>query len=279
MSVELGELDLASIVAQFSYGTDVKDDQGCDRAEHRAGQAPAQRDAAGQRAQHQRVAGHHRRGRGQARAAPSRMRPGSPPKRSSRPCSRVDGVASVDVSGGEEQQLQVTLDPDKLAKFGISAAQVSGVLAANNLTIPSGQIQGNGMQIPVSTIGQLSTSTRSRASSSGSRCRPGPRARGAPPARAARPRAPPPRVQAVPRHRLCPARPVRPARPVSRRLACARLLRRSSAVRDAGRADPDHHRRHRDGRDGRRPDHGLRALRRASLRCPSRSARPPPPTP
>ena len=69
----------------------------------------------------------------------------------------LDGVASVDVSGGEVQQVQVTLDPDKMAKNGISAAQVSGVLAANNLTIPSGQIQGNGLQIPVSTVGEIST--------------------------------------------------------------------------------------------------------------------------
>jgi hydrophobic/amphiphilic exporter-1 (mainly G- bacteria), HAE1 family len=69
----------------------------------------------------------------------------------------IDGVASVDVSGGEEQQVQVTLDPDKMAKYGITAAQVSGVLAANNLTIPSGQIVGNGLQIPVSTIGQITS--------------------------------------------------------------------------------------------------------------------------
>ena len=69
----------------------------------------------------------------------------------------LDGVASVDVSGGEVQQVQVTLDPDKLAKYSITAAQVSGVLAANNLTVPSGQVEGNGMQIPVSTIGQITS--------------------------------------------------------------------------------------------------------------------------
>ena len=36
---------------------------------------------------------------------------------------------------------------------GISAAQVTGVLAANNLTFPSGQIRDDTTNTPVSTIG------------------------------------------------------------------------------------------------------------------------------
>lgn len=69
----------------------------------------------------------------------------------------LDGVASVDVAGGEEQQVLVTLDPDKLAADGVTAAQVTGVLTANNLTIPSGQIVGGGLRIPVSTIGEIAS--------------------------------------------------------------------------------------------------------------------------
>jgi HAE1 family hydrophobic/amphiphilic exporter-1 len=65
----------------------------------------------------------------------------------------IDGVASVDVTGGEEQRVLVTLDPDELAANGISAAQVTGVLAANNLTFPSGQIRDEATNTPVSTIG------------------------------------------------------------------------------------------------------------------------------
>ena len=49
----------------------------------------------------------------------------------------------------------MTLDPAKLAKANVSEAQVIGVLAANNLTIPSGQVQGDGTKIPVSTIGVI----------------------------------------------------------------------------------------------------------------------------
>jgi HAE1 family hydrophobic/amphiphilic exporter-1 len=67
----------------------------------------------------------------------------------------IEGVASVDLTGGEEQRLTITLDPDKLAENGISLGQVTGVLAANNLTFPSGQITTEGTKIPVSTIGRI----------------------------------------------------------------------------------------------------------------------------
>ena len=67
----------------------------------------------------------------------------------------IDGVGSVDVTGGEEQRVLITLDPGKLASNGISVSQVTGVLAANNLTFPSGQVTAEGSRIPVSTIGAI----------------------------------------------------------------------------------------------------------------------------
>jgi HAE1 family hydrophobic/amphiphilic exporter-1 len=67
----------------------------------------------------------------------------------------LEGVASVDLTGGEEQRLTVTLDPDRLAENGISLGQVTGVLAASNLTFPSGQITSEGTRIPVSTVGRI----------------------------------------------------------------------------------------------------------------------------
>ncbi|HEU0243788.1 MAG TPA: efflux RND transporter permease subunit [Candidatus Limnocylindrales bacterium] len=67
----------------------------------------------------------------------------------------IDGVGSVDITGGEEQRVLVTLDPDKLAANGISIGQVTGVLAANNLTFPSGEITTDTSKISVSTIGRI----------------------------------------------------------------------------------------------------------------------------
>jgi HAE1 family hydrophobic/amphiphilic exporter-1 len=67
----------------------------------------------------------------------------------------LEGVASVDLTGGEEQRIDITLDPAKLAENGVTAGQVTGVLAANNLTFPSGQITTDTTKIPVSTIGMI----------------------------------------------------------------------------------------------------------------------------
>ena len=67
----------------------------------------------------------------------------------------LEGVASADLTGGVEQQVLVTLDPDKLADNRITVAQISGVLQANDLTLPSGQLSTDGAKVPVSTTGEL----------------------------------------------------------------------------------------------------------------------------
>lgn len=67
----------------------------------------------------------------------------------------LDGVASVDVTGGLEQRLLITLDPARLAASGLSVGQVNGVLAANNLTLPAGELPEDGTSVPVSTTSRF----------------------------------------------------------------------------------------------------------------------------
>ena len=69
----------------------------------------------------------------------------------------LNGVAAADLTGGLEQQVVITLDPQKLAAAGIGAAQIQGVLQANNITVPGGQLQSNGTSIPVSTQSSLTS--------------------------------------------------------------------------------------------------------------------------
>ncbi len=52
----------------------------------------------------------------------------------------LDGVGSADLTGGLEPQIYVTLDPAKMAEAGVTNQQVIGILQANNLTLPSGQL-------------------------------------------------------------------------------------------------------------------------------------------
>ncbi|MGZ3677753.1 MAG: efflux RND transporter permease subunit [Ktedonobacterales bacterium] len=64
---------------------------------------------------------------------------------------KVDGVFSVDVSGGGSHQLVIKLDPAGLAAKKISVQQVTGALQANSLTIPGGTVDQQGFFIPVVT--------------------------------------------------------------------------------------------------------------------------------
>ena len=69
----------------------------------------------------------------------------------------IEGVSRADLTGGLEARLLITLDPDELAASNVSVGQITGVLTANNLTFPSGQLSDEGTRIPVSTIGTLTS--------------------------------------------------------------------------------------------------------------------------
>ncbi len=75
----------------------------------------------------------------------------------------LEGVARADLTGGLDERIFVTLDPTKMAASGITSQQVVGVLQANNLTVPSGQIAADGSRVPVSTIGSFSSIDQIRA--------------------------------------------------------------------------------------------------------------------
>jgi HAE1 family hydrophobic/amphiphilic exporter-1 len=55
--------------------------------------------------------------------------------------SRVNGVAQVNLVGGEEREIRVSLDQEKLKGYGISIPQVQQTIQASNLDFPTGNIQ------------------------------------------------------------------------------------------------------------------------------------------
>ncbi|MFN8622293.1 MAG: efflux RND transporter permease subunit [Chloroflexota bacterium] len=63
----------------------------------------------------------------------------------------LEGVSSADLSGGATAVLKITLDPAKLAESGISVGQIQGVIQANQITLPSGTITEGGLRLPIST--------------------------------------------------------------------------------------------------------------------------------
>ena len=115
-------------------------DPGRDRAEPAERRAAADGEPAGQRAQHQRVAGDHRVHRRHVRGRAGRRRPRSPGPRSSPRCSASRASAASTSPAARSSRSSSPSTRTSSPPTAISIAQVTGVLAANNLTFPSGQI-------------------------------------------------------------------------------------------------------------------------------------------
>ena len=67
---------------------------------------------------------------------------------------RIEGVASVNVSGGQEQQVIITADPHKLSNYGLTAGSISQIIMAENMNSPGGYITQGSQEILVRTLGQ-----------------------------------------------------------------------------------------------------------------------------
>lgn len=64
---------------------------------------------------------------------------------------RIDGVASVTVSGGVEQQIAVRIDSARAAGLGLSNSYIVQFLTAENLLYPGGDLQNGSKTLTVST--------------------------------------------------------------------------------------------------------------------------------
>lgn len=69
----------------------------------------------------------------------------------------IGGVNSVVVSGGGDREVVITLDGKKLQQNGLTAQGITGVLQANNISFPTGQVQNNGQTIPVRVVNQFNS--------------------------------------------------------------------------------------------------------------------------
>ncbi len=73
----------------------------------------------------------------------------------SRRLERVPGVAAVQVRGGRVREIQVQLDPDRLAALDLTAAQVSAALARENRNVSAGDALAIGREVLVRTVGEF----------------------------------------------------------------------------------------------------------------------------
>ena len=70
---------------------------------------------------------------------------------------RLQGVASVDVVGGIQQQITVETDTTAMTGYGLSINDISNYLSAANLIYPGGDMQNGTHTLTVSTDGKYRT--------------------------------------------------------------------------------------------------------------------------
>ena len=69
----------------------------------------------------------------------------------------IAGVGDVEITGGLEDEVTITLDPVALAQSGIGYPQIQAALAASSVTIPAGELPSEDESIPVTVIGEITT--------------------------------------------------------------------------------------------------------------------------
>ncbi len=77
----------------------------------------------------------------------------------SRTLMGIRGVAAVQRLGGVDQEISVTLEPDKLNALGVSSVDISRALAQTNVDLPGGRVTLSGMEYSLRTLGNVRTAT------------------------------------------------------------------------------------------------------------------------
>ncbi|MCD7776973.1 MAG: efflux RND transporter permease subunit [Clostridiales bacterium] len=68
---------------------------------------------------------------------------------------RIEGVASVETRGGIDTEIQVVIDPEKAALYGITLSEVSQSLSAENQNISAGELKQGTQDMTLRVAGQF----------------------------------------------------------------------------------------------------------------------------
>src|SRR5690606_32011296 len=71
--------------------------------------------------------------------------------------ARINGVAKVDMLGGEEREIQVSVDAEKLEGYGLSIGQVQQVIAQSNLDFPTGNVSTRDSRTTIRLAGKVTS--------------------------------------------------------------------------------------------------------------------------
>lgn len=71
--------------------------------------------------------------------------------------ARINGVAKVDMIGGEEREIQISVDPKKIEGYGLTIAQVQQTVAASNLDFPTGNVSTRDNRTTIRLAGKVTS--------------------------------------------------------------------------------------------------------------------------
>jgi len=74
------------------------------------------------------------------------------------PLNRINGVGSVGLMGAPGREIQVDIDPRKMESYNVTVEMIAGVLNAENLNLPAGNIEMGMMDYPLRIKGEFPSS-------------------------------------------------------------------------------------------------------------------------
>ncbi len=76
------------------------------------------------------------------------------------PLNRIEGVGAVGIFGGPEREIQVNVDPRKLEAYNLTVEQLGGILASENINLPSGNLKMGTIDYSLRFTGEFAESDR-----------------------------------------------------------------------------------------------------------------------
>jgi len=75
---------------------------------------------------------------------------------------KVPGVGATTVIGGRSRQVRITLDPLRIAGYGLSTLQIAGALSVSNANLLSGELEAGSRKLMIETGGFFTTAAEVR---------------------------------------------------------------------------------------------------------------------
>ena len=67
----------------------------------------------------------------------------------------AEGVASVSVMGAQDRIIEVVVDPQKMFGYGLSVADLTSAISAQNMKLPAGETEGMNKNMSVRVVGEF----------------------------------------------------------------------------------------------------------------------------